>query len=616
MESKSATLILDQLIASALNVRQADKLDGVSELAANIEQLGILQPLSVRKVPAANGHDAAYEVIDGERRLAALRKLKEEGTIDGAYIVPVLLRDDDDATASAVSLSANIMRLPLHPADQYQAFARLKREGKGVQEIAKLFSLKKKEVEKTLALGNLAPAVLDAYRNNEHVDEEVARLLTRISDHRQMEIIGQIKKGKLLPWQIKTLLENEQIATSSPLVQFVGLKEYESRGGVVTRDLFGGSAYCTDRKLLLEIAKEKGDTIRAQLIDEGWAWAEYVQELPANAVNNWQRIYAEEEYASAEDEALAAKLSAEKDKIEEMGDGPEDPNDPVNVRYGEIEDEEDRIRERMVAVYPKSKMKKCGVIIDFNHREVFLKGFRRPEDVKLEKKKEKARDAQAKDGPTHGERVLNGTALSSALQADMDGVLTDAVRIAISDDPQAADALLILSLLDNARFTYTTSIKTGLSNIRVETPHHAKLLEQVIAECGLPKAKAGGDRKLLPAYEAITKLSKSKRDKLRSALIANHLDKISGGDEHIDIVATDVSRIWKPDAAFFERLNKSQMFVAFKEAGVSLPPDNMKKSELVTFAVRELGKVGWLPPTLRSKLYTGPVKKPKAKRAA
>src|SRR3970282_939152 len=53
-------------------------------LAASITEVGILQPIVVRRTA-----DGAYELIAGERRLRAAR-------VAGLATVPVVLRDSDD----------------------------------------------------------------------------------------------------------------------------------------------------------------------------------------------------------------------------------------------------------------------------------------------------------------------------------------------------------------------------------------------------------------------------------------------------------------------------------------------------------------------------------------
>src|SRR6187200_428402 len=111
------TLIPGGSIDSRAKVNRGVSID---TLANSIKQLGLILPLSVIK------DGEKWRVVDGNRRLAAL-KLVHRGNKDA--LVPVLEADADLATARAMSLAANVERLPLHPVDQYEAFAAIAAEG-------------------------------------------------------------------------------------------------------------------------------------------------------------------------------------------------------------------------------------------------------------------------------------------------------------------------------------------------------------------------------------------------------------------------------------------------------------------------------------------------------
>jgi ParB family chromosome partitioning protein len=92
------------------------------ELAASIKDSGVLQNLVV--VQAARGR---YEVCAGGRRLAALTLLVQQGDIADNYPVPVLVVPADKALIA--SLAENCFHVPMHPADEFAAFARAARAG-------------------------------------------------------------------------------------------------------------------------------------------------------------------------------------------------------------------------------------------------------------------------------------------------------------------------------------------------------------------------------------------------------------------------------------------------------------------------------------------------------
>ena len=133
------TIPFSRLVApDAINARAQTK-DGLDELAASIQAKGIIQPLSVRP---ADGDK--YEVIDGRRRYQALAKLVKSKHLSKNFDVPVSVRNEDDASALETSLMANTVRLPMHPVDQHEVFARLIQQGRSEDDIGASFGISAK----------------------------------------------------------------------------------------------------------------------------------------------------------------------------------------------------------------------------------------------------------------------------------------------------------------------------------------------------------------------------------------------------------------------------------------------------------------------------------------
>ncbi|MEO8477486.1 MAG: ParB/RepB/Spo0J family partition protein [Actinomycetota bacterium] len=85
----------------------------LSALAASIREVGILQPIVVRKAG-----ESAYELVAGERRLRAAKQA-------GLATVPVVVRDTDDADILREALIENIHREDLGPMELAEAFRAL-----------------------------------------------------------------------------------------------------------------------------------------------------------------------------------------------------------------------------------------------------------------------------------------------------------------------------------------------------------------------------------------------------------------------------------------------------------------------------------------------------------
>ncbi|MGD7409368.1 ParB/RepB/Spo0J family partition protein, partial [Ralstonia pseudosolanacearum] len=173
---------LSRLLArrSKRNVRKNPRLS-IPELAASISRVGLLQNLVV--ILAADGEQ--YEVVAGDRRLTALKLLAKKKRIAADHEVPCLLVAD--ASARTVSLAENVLREAMHPADQFEAFAALVKEGRPVEDIAADFGVSPLVVQRRLKLANVSPRLMTDYRAGT-VTLEQLMALTITDDHKAQEV--------------------------------------------------------------------------------------------------------------------------------------------------------------------------------------------------------------------------------------------------------------------------------------------------------------------------------------------------------------------------------------------------------------------------------------------
>lgn len=73
----------------------------------------------------------------------------------------------DGDNAAEISLAENLVRLSMHPADQFEAFKALADQGKGPEEIAGRFGCSPHTVKQRLKLASVAPSLIEAYRAEE-----------------------------------------------------------------------------------------------------------------------------------------------------------------------------------------------------------------------------------------------------------------------------------------------------------------------------------------------------------------------------------------------------------------------------------------------------------------
>jgi ParB family chromosome partitioning protein len=193
------------------NVRKTPRMS-IPELAASIQRVGLLQNLIV--IASADGEH--YEVVAGGRRLAALKLLAKKHRISKEWEVPCLLVAD--GTARTASLTENVQREAMHPADQFEAFAALVAEGRPIEDIAADFSVTPLVVQRRLKLANVSPRLMADYRADAvTLDQLMALAIT--DDHAAQEAAlccyrdnAAYVERKIMPSKVsKTLIHRREL---------------------------------------------------------------------------------------------------------------------------------------------------------------------------------------------------------------------------------------------------------------------------------------------------------------------------------------------------------------------------------------------------------------------
>ena len=120
-------LPIDQVHPGKFQPRRRFDEEALTALVESVRERGILQPLLVRKDPAATPGHTSYEIIAGERRWRAAQ-------LAGLHEVPVLVRTLTDREALEIALVENIQRSDLTPLEEAEGFKRLMDEFDHTQE--------------------------------------------------------------------------------------------------------------------------------------------------------------------------------------------------------------------------------------------------------------------------------------------------------------------------------------------------------------------------------------------------------------------------------------------------------------------------------------------------
>ena len=391
---------LDRLTLSAANVRaaSADPEDD-KELQASILSLGVLESLLV----VSNGDDT-FAVVAGGRRLAALQRLAEAGEIRAEYVAPCRVYNGD-ADPAEMSLHENEKRAPMHPADQYEAYARLRAKGMTAAEIASRAGVSERQVTKMMRLGTVAPELLAAFRNGE-MNLHTLMAFTVTDDRKaQLDVWAKARGGGTTwPEHIRQQLTEGAAIGSSGLASFVGLEAYENAGGRVQRDLFSQfddeAVYLLDRGLLVKLAEAELKKT-ADRLAKRWKWVE-IQIDP-----DWDRIQTLHKLRGVP----GAPTAAERKRLDELGDQMQDiadnpPMDPAEqgaayARSQELSAKYEKLDARIAArtKYRPEDMRIAGCIVTLKGaRTDVITGLVLPEDVPPKPKKTAEKKAAA-DAP-------------------------------------------------------------------------------------------------------------------------------------------------------------------------------------------------------------------------
>jgi ParB family chromosome partitioning protein len=122
----------------------------LEELAQSIRELGVLEPILVRK-----RKEGGFHIIAGERRWRAAQRA-------GVLEVPVVVRELSDAQAFEAALVENVQRADLNPIETARAFQRLMDEHQHTQEtLAQRVGKDRSTIANALRLLKLPSEVLD-----------------------------------------------------------------------------------------------------------------------------------------------------------------------------------------------------------------------------------------------------------------------------------------------------------------------------------------------------------------------------------------------------------------------------------------------------------------------
>ena len=152
-----AEIAIDQIVPNAKQPREVFDEDDLKELAASIKEVGVLQPVVVRSIPA-EGRSAKLQEFLAEKPEARYELIM--GELAGETTIPAIIRETDDGDLLRDALLENLHRAQLNPLEEASAYQQLMADfGATQEELAKRIARSRPQIANTLRLLKLPPVV-------------------------------------------------------------------------------------------------------------------------------------------------------------------------------------------------------------------------------------------------------------------------------------------------------------------------------------------------------------------------------------------------------------------------------------------------------------------------
>jgi ParB family chromosome partitioning protein len=615
---------LSRLRPSSRNVRKSGG-TSIPELAASIVRVGLLQNLTV--IASVDGEH--FEVVAGKRRLAALKLLAKRRKLDRHHPVPCLRVPD--ASARTVSLTENVQREAMHPADQFEAFAALVAEGRPIEDIAADFGVMPLVVQRRLKLANVSPRLLADYRADEvSLDQLMALAIT--DDHAAQETAWyESPQWQRSPQALRDHLTHEEIeAGRDALARFVGAEAYEAAGGGLRRDLFSDAqqgVYLTDPGLLDTLARHKLAAVAETVQAEGWGWVEVAPRATASDLHALQRARRTRRDPNRTEGKRIAKLEAKQAELQDRLDDEEAELSDDGVQA--LQEELDRLGNELDAIeqglmlYASGVVEMAGAVVAVDHQGgvVVHRGLLREEQAKVLRAQER-QEAGARTGVDVGEGGPGAegdepakAGISEKLAKRLSAHRTAALQAEVARHPQVALVAVVHRLALRAIFDAHGSGGSPL-NISASPQdglaQHAPDMAEAPAAVGLRKVREAWAARLPEDPEALfAELLALPQQELLSLLavcVASTVGAVVSCEDEVPAVALaravnlDMHDWWTPTAeGYFAQVSKAKAL----EAVQAFAPDQvhrlakLKKAQIASEAERLAAGTGWLPVMFR-----------------
>jgi ParB family chromosome partitioning protein len=236
MDAKTAKLALGSILdiplehieVNPFQPRSKFKEDSLLQLAGSIKELGIIQPITLRKLGAN-----AFQLLSGERRFRASKML-------GLKTIPAYIRLANDQEALEMALVENIQRQDLDPIEIAMSYQRLMDEVKLTQDqMSQRVGKKRSTIANYLRLLKLDPIIQTGMRDG-FIGMGHGRAMVNIRKLQdQLAIYERVISKKLSVRATEALVNEYSNPESKPRKNTVELPDFAKKGLNKISNFFG-----------------------------------------------------------------------------------------------------------------------------------------------------------------------------------------------------------------------------------------------------------------------------------------------------------------------------------------------------------------------------------------
>lgn len=603
--------------------------DDIPQLADTIAAAGLLQFPTVRP---GRGDEAAFMVLDGRRRLLALRLLRDGGVIDDDHPVEVFIETDRKRQAAAVVLTNTAV--PVHVADVVAAIGRMLKARLGVKAIARALGYGEIEIRRLAALSALPSVALEALKAG-RITLRQARLLARLKDaDAQAELAQAVLDGHgLQEWRIQEQLGEGRITNRDPRCGLVTPEHYSAEGGRTEIDLFGElPSVLLDPEALTRAWLKRAAEVAAPFEAEGLTVhlsagdpdsGDHGPDLPDDLE---QLYYA---YGGLSDEATLVYREA-RDRAQAAGEAVAavEPNADDGDRAEVLEafvrariaQDQAGAGQRLAVVLVLRPSLRTGVEIDcYGPVEAAVEPVRSADDEADEVEtateapgRSAARSAYAPPRAEAPAPEVEG--VNHVLHATRTDMATRGLIRALADAPEVALTALVARLFGSMAVWPPVGRTEAALAITASTfnPTGARIVETLDGAVRerLDERRRAWEASGLTMIAWVHAMDLDDRMGLLAELTALSLDlredrtslvrkaARTEAAEIADLCGADIARWWTPDGAYLRPHSREQLLAMLERMGAATDAARLKKGDLVVWTEDQARARTWAPACL------------------